>query len=82
MEGAEGILHYHRGKQSVLYTWRLMDLQNNMFEAYSIWCGIIIDIKLGMKDIMVFGDSNIIIKVALNHSNPKLIKLQGIIKQV
>jgi hypothetical protein len=55
--------------------WGSGELLNNLVEAYSLWCGLIIARAQENKELMVFGDSTIIIQVALNHSTPGVTKL-------
>jgi hypothetical protein len=77
-----GILHDHRGKNIEHYSWGLGEVLNNQAGAYSLWCRIIIDRKLGIREFLAFGNSIIIIKEIINLFIPRGIKIRGIVSRI
>lgn len=63
--GAGGIIKDAQGKTIVKYEWGLGSMTNNKAEAYSLLLGISIARKLGLQNLLILGDSAIII-AALN----------------
>lgn len=66
--GAGGVIRDHRGKMMTTYEWSLGNLSNNKAEAYSLFLGLSIARKMGIRDLLVLGDSAILI-AAMNSGN-------------
>ena len=72
--GAGGEFFYHRGNRQKDYAWGLGKKSNN----YAVWLALIkwleIVTTLGIKDLVVFGDSLLVIREARklieNYKNP------------
>jgi len=59
--GAGGIIKDSQGKIIVKYEWGLGPMTNNKAEAYSLLLGTSIARKLGLQNLLILGDSAIII---------------------
>eukprot|EP00253_Pinus_taeda_P002659 PITA_02659 len=82
--GAGGIIKDPQGKTIVKYEWGLGTMSNNKAEAYSLLLGTSIAQKLGLQNLLILGDSAIIIasmssgkefrQTALNRIRGKIIE--------
>ena len=63
--GGGGIILEPRGKVVIEYYWNIGYNSNNMAEAYGLWKGLKQLKKKEVEEVLVFGDSRIIIQ-ALN----------------
>jgi ribonuclease HI len=66
MAGVGGVIYDPKGKQESAYAWGLGIATNNQIEAYALLQGLSIIISLGIRELVVLGDSRIVIK-SLNH---------------
>lgn len=66
--GAGGVIRDQQGRMIINYEWSLGKLSNNKAEAYSLLQGITIARKSGIRDLLVLGDSAILI-AAMNSGN-------------
>jgi hypothetical protein len=57
-------------------------VSNNLVEAYSLWCGLLITKENGLGTLSIFGDSLLIIKEVITQSNPGGNKLQDIVSRI
>jgi ribonuclease HI len=64
-------IHDPRGNQIVNYALGFGNVSNNLVEAYSLWCGLIIAKDEGIKSLIVFGDSLLVIRVVKEQGNPR-----------
>ena len=60
-----GVIIDLNGKVEIDYSWNIGNDSNNMAEAYGLWQGLKQLQKKGVEEVMVFGDSRVIIQ-ALN----------------
>ena len=63
--GGGGVIIDPGGKVEIEYYWNIGYDSNNMVEAYGLWQGLKQLQKKGVVDVMVFGDSRLVIQ-ALN----------------
>ena len=66
--GGGGVLNNPEDNLILKYSWGLGTETNNMAEALALWQGLIQAKNMGINDLIVFGDSRIIIQ-ALNQSS-------------
>ena len=59
--GGGGVLHDPEDNMMLKYSWGLGTETNNMVEALALWQGLIQAKNMGINDLIVFGDSRIII---------------------
>ena len=60
--GGGGVVINPRGKVEIEYTWNIGQDSNNMAEAYGLWQGLKLVQKEGVDEVMVIGDSRLIIQ--------------------
>jgi len=65
--GVAGNIHDPKGKRFLYYAWGLGNVFNNLVKAYSLWMGMCFANELGINDIVVLGDSMLVIKSMVNH---------------
>jgi hypothetical protein len=61
--GAGRSIHDPMGENIKHYAWCLEKVSNNQVESYVLWCGLNLPRKLGIRSLMVWGDSLIITRV-------------------
>ena len=61
--GGGGVVINPRGKVEIEYFWNIGYDSNNMVEAYGLWQGLKKLQKKGVDEVMVIGDSRLIIRV-------------------
>jgi ribonuclease HI len=64
------------------YSWGLGVESNNIAEALSLWQGLIQAQKLEIKEIMVIGDSQILIQAMVTNTLPTQMNLCHILKKI
>ena len=60
--GGGGVVINPRGKVEIEYSWNIGHDSNNMAEAYGLWQGLKLVQKEGVDEVMVIGDSRLIIQ--------------------
>jgi ribonuclease HI len=68
-----------RGKHESSFAWGLGESMNNQDEAYALLQGLHLAIELGVKNLIVIGDSSVIIKLMLSQSPSSDNKIVSII---
>ena len=63
------------GLTEFTYFWGLKVDTNNMAEGLALWKGFHQALRLNVKEIIVFGDSRLIIHPLVTHKLPKHMKL-------
>ena len=66
--GGGGVVIDPGGKVVIKYYWNIGHNSNNMAEVYGLWKGLKQLLKKGVEEVMVFGDSRLIIQ-ALNRGS-------------
>jgi ribonuclease HI len=60
--GARGIIQDHEGNEVVNYIWGLGNVSNNLDEVYVAMCGLIMAKEERISNLIVFGDSLLVIQ--------------------
>ena len=68
-----------KGKHVFVYAWELGIVANNQAKSYALLRGMSIAIDLGIKELVIIGDSRIIIKSLVFKEPPKDLQLASII---
>ena len=66
-----GILYDPMGKKYVIYHWNLGMETNNKVEAYALLKGVQLAQTKGIRELVVLGDSNTIIRLIVKGTNPR-----------
>jgi ribonuclease HI len=69
--GAGGILYDPGGKTTSRYHWNLGTETNNKVEAYTLLKGVQLAHSKEIRELVVLGDSNTIIRLMVKGTNPK-----------
>ena len=77
--GGGGVLYDPEGNMNLTYSWNLGIDSNNMAEALALWQGLSQAIRLGIQDLMVVGDSRLIIHHLICRSFPSSTHLRQVI---
>jgi ribonuclease HI len=80
--GVGGVIYDLEGKQESTYAWGLGIATNNQAKAYALLQGLSIIISLGIRELVVLGDSRMVIK-SLNRQEPlKDLRLASILYKI
>ena len=80
--GGGGVIFEPRGNKESKYFWNIGYDSNNMAEAYGLWQGLNQLKVIGAKEVMVFGDSRIIIQELNGGSRGKNERIARLIKRI
>jgi ribonuclease HI len=80
--GGGGVIYNPVEFRELVYSWGLGEETNNIAEALSLWQGLAQARKLAIKEIMVIGDSWILIQAMVTNSLPNQMKLRQIFKKI
>eukprot|EP00253_Pinus_taeda_P031705 PITA_31705 len=78
LAGAGGLICNANGETILQFEWGLGELSNNRREGLALYQGLSQLIKIGIKKVMVFGDSAIIIRLMVQKQSTPNILLQQI----
>jgi ribonuclease HI len=68
--------------QEWVFSWGLGEDTNNMAEALGLWQGLNQDQELGINEITVIGDSQLLIQALVTNSLPSQMKIRQILKKI
>jgi ribonuclease HI len=68
--GGGGVIFDPAEFRELVYSWGLGEETNNIAEALSLWQGLIQARKLAIQDIVVIGDSRILIQALATNTLP------------
>ena len=80
--GGGGVIINPRGKAEIEYSWSIGHESNNMAEAYGLWQGLKQVQKLGADEVVVIGDSRLIIQALSRGRRGKNERLEGLLKRI
>jgi ribonuclease HI len=80
--GGGGVIYDPTKFRELVYSWGLGEETNNIAEALSLWQGLIQARKLAIQDIMVIGDSRILIQALATNTLPNQMNLRKITKKI
>ena len=70
------------GKIVIEYSWNIGYESNNMVEAYGLWQGLIQLKEKGVGEVIVFGDSRLIIQAMNEGNKSKNDRIERMIKRI
>jgi ribonuclease HI len=82
LAGGGGILEIPTGSMKLSSTWGLRTETNNRVEALALWQGIIQAISHNIQDLVIIGDSRIVIKALIHQSKLKNAKLNNLLEKI
>lgn len=68
MAGAGGNLQDPGGNRIAPFAWGLVNVSNNIAEAYSLWEGVSIAREERMTNIMILGDSMVVVRTIIDRT--------------
>ena len=77
--GGGGVVICLEGKNDIEYYWNIGQDSNNMVEAYGLWQGLKQLKEKGVDEVMVFGDSRLIIQAMNGQNHCKNVRLVRLI---
>jgi len=77
-----GILLDPDGLTELAYSWGLGVGTNNIAEALALWQGLQQSLRLRRHNLVVFGDSKLIIQALVTSHLPKQLKLKHLIRKI
>ena len=80
--GAGGVIKNMEGQVEHRYAWGLGQDTNTQAEAMALLQGLKVLQKVGIKEAMVFGDSQTVIKMLVENSKPKDLRLTRILMRI
>jgi ribonuclease HI len=80
--GGGGVLVNPNGQLELSYAWGLGAETNNRAEALALWQGLNQAISKNVQDLVIIGDSRIIIQALILRNTVKQAKLQHILEKV
>ena len=80
--GGGGVIINPRGKAEIEYSWSIGHESNNMAEAYGLWQGLKQVQNLGEDEVVVIGDSRLIIQALIRGRRGKNERLEGLLKRI
>ena len=80
--GGGGVVINPRGKVEIEYSWNIGHDSNNMAEAYGLWQGLKLVQKEGVDEVMVIGDSRLIIQAMNGEKMGKNERTERLIKRI
>jgi ribonuclease HI len=80
--GRGGALWNPNGQLELSYAWGLGTETNNRAEALALWQGLNQAISKNVKDLVILGDSKLIIQALILRNTVKQAKLQHILEKV
>jgi ribonuclease HI len=80
--GGGGVLLAPDGKLELSYAWGLGEDSNNRAEALALWQGLNQAISKKVNDLVIIGDSRLIIQALILHNPVKQTKLQHILEKI
>ena len=80
--GAGGIILDPDGKENVTYEWGLGQISNNKAEAYNLLMGTRIIKEREIQNLIIIGDSAIIIEAIARNKNPSNEFMNKILKRI
>jgi ribonuclease HI len=82
LAGGGGILESPTRSMKLRFTWGLKTETNNRAEALALWQGLIQAIIHSIQDLVIIGDSRIVIKALIHQSKLKNEKLNNLLKKI
>ena len=80
--GGGGFVINPRGKTEIEYSWSIRHESNNMVEAYGLWQGLKQVQKLGVEEVVIIGDSRLIIHALIKGRKGNNERLEGLLKRI
>jgi len=80
--GGGGVIINPIGKTEIEYSWSIGHESNNMAEAYGLWQGLKQVQVLGADEVVVIGDSRLIIQALIRGRRGKNERLEGLLKRI
>jgi ribonuclease HI len=77
-----GTIHGPGGIPIVNYAWELGSVSNTLAEVYSLRCGLGIAKETGIRELVVLGDSLLVIRATNEKRSPLGNKLNAILKSI
>ena len=80
--GGRGVVLNPTGKVEIEYSWNIGHETNNMAEAYGLWQGLKQVQKVGAEEVVVIGDSRIIIQAMRGGRRGKNERMERLLKRI
>ena len=77
-----GVIINPQGKAEIEYSWSIGHESNNIAEAYGLWQGLKQVQKLGVEEVVIIGDSRLIIQALIRGRRGKNERLEGLLKRI
>jgi ribonuclease HI len=82
LAGGGGILEIPTGLMKLIFAWGLRTETNNREEVVALWRGIIQVINHRVQDMVIIGDSRIVIKTLIHQSKLKNVELNNLLEKI
>ena len=80
--GGGGVIINPRGKAEIEYSWSVGHESNNIAEAYGLWQGLKQVQNLGVEEVVIIGDSRLIIHALIKGRKGNNERLEGLLKRI
>jgi ribonuclease HI len=82
LAGGGGIVESPNGSTILSYAWGLGTETNNRAEALALWQGLNQAINNSIQELVIIGDSRIVIKALIHHSKLQNAKLNNLLDKI